>query len=129
MGEYFVIVNPAKRQYLDAFHFGESIKVGGILRGQHGAAVALLICDEAGSIPPLGGTWVGDPVIATGDSAPPNSAGIPTASATDPQRNLYRMAQKEFEDISLPAIAMLCQRDPEVATDFATRARQSAPLL
>jgi hypothetical protein len=129
MGEYFLIVNPAKRQYIDAFHFGESIKFNGILRGKHATALALLICDEAQAIPPLGGTWAGDPLVVTGDSAPANTAGVTTATSSHPDRNLYRLAQEEFENISLQMIAMLCERDHTSADEFAERARTDKHLL
>ena len=33
MGAYFLVVNPAKRQYLDPGRFGEAIKFSSVLPG------------------------------------------------------------------------------------------------
>lgn len=108
MGEYFLIVNPVKRQYISADPFGENIKRPGIFRGDHGHAVGLLLCDHPGAhAHPLVGSWVGDPVIVTGDSSGPNTAGLVTTLPKDPGRDLYDMAKDEFEDISPRAMVML----------------------
>jgi hypothetical protein len=44
MSQYFKIVNPVKRQYIDAIRFSENIKASGYMRGYHAVAVALLVC-------------------------------------------------------------------------------------
>ena len=46
MVAYFLIVNPAKRQYLDPSRFGEGIKFSSVLRGAHCLhALKLLVAD------------------------------------------------------------------------------------
>lgn len=108
MGEYFLIVNPVKRQYISADHFHENIKFTGIFRGYHGHVVGYLLCDGPRDIVhPLFGSWVGDPVIVTGDYSAPGTAGLATTLPKRPERNLYDMATDEFEDISLQAMTML----------------------
>lgn len=120
MGEYYHIVNPAKRQYLCASAFGEGIKAGNVIRGYHGVAVAVLICNfdqvRNGSDEPrhgygaLAGSWFGDRIYLSGDGyGQPNDFGIQTSTESRPERNLYWMAKEEFEDISYRAIVMLCE--------------------
>jgi hypothetical protein len=120
MGEYYHIVNPAKRQYLSADKFGEGSKARSVIRGYHGIALAALICNfdqvRNGSDQPrhgygaLAGTWFGDRIYLAGDGyGQPNDFGIQTSTDSNPGRNLYWMAMEEFEDISYRAIAMLCE--------------------
>jgi hypothetical protein len=113
MGQYFIIVNPVKRQYIDAIRFSENIKASGYMRGYQTLVVALLVCNGVEvhhTYGPLAGSWCGDPVIAAGDDhGQADQYGIKTSTDADPTRNLNRMAHEEFEDISYQAIAMLCR--------------------
>ena len=115
MGVYYKIVNVTKRQYLDAGQFGENIKASGFMYGYHGMAVALLVCDSSEvrhDYGALAGSWCGDRIIAAGDdNGQPDAHGLKTSTADDPQRNLNGMASDEFEDISYPALAMLCSNE------------------
>ena len=131
MGQYFLVVNTAKRQYLDAARFGENNKRSGILLGKHGAAVALLLLDatKRPDSHHLVGSWVGDPVVVTGDYAEPNSAGLQTSSESDPSRNLYGLAREEFEDISREAMLMLIADQEDWAAQFARDIDYSGSLL
>jgi hypothetical protein len=133
MGQYFKIVNPAKRQYLDADSFNENIKASGILQGNHAIAVAVLVCnfeqvrDGWGNLNhdygPLAGSWCGDPVYIVGDEeTAPNAFGVRTSTEANPTRNLYWLAKEEFDNISYQAIAMLCQGRPEFAEEIVQRA-------
>ena len=110
MGQYFLIVNPAKRQFLDPSSFGMNPKRSGMMQGLPGFAVGLLVSDDLKEGGPTGllGSWVGDPVIAAGDDlGRPDPAGISTSSELQPDRNLNGLAREEFEDITPQAIAML----------------------
>lgn len=130
MGEYFLVVNPAKRQYLDAARFGESIRRNGLFQGLHGIAVALLLLDTRwDSPPPLVGSWLGDPIVVTGDAAAPHTALLQTATVEQPNRNLYQMTIEEFEDISHQAMVMMCEERKERIDDFVNRARVRNSLL
>jgi hypothetical protein len=126
MGQYFKIVNPVKRQYIDAIRFSENIKASGYMRGYHAVALAVLVChaaEVAHHYGPLAGSWYGDPVIAAGDDhGQPDQYGFKTSTETAPQRNLNQLAHEEFEDISYPAIAMLCQGREGFATEIAAKA-------
>ncbi len=139
MGQYFKIVNPAKKQYLDAGRFNENIKASGILCGNHAIAVALLVCnldqvrDGWGSLRhdygPMAGSWCGDPINVVGDDhTKPDAFGIKTSTEETPERNLCWMAEEEFEDISYKAIAMLCEGRKDIAEDMVERAASSAEM-
>jgi hypothetical protein len=126
MSQYFKIVNPIKRQYIDALRFSENIKASGYMSGYHAVAVALLIChaaEVAHHYGPLAGSWYGDPVIAVGDDhGQPDQYGVKTSTKTDPERNLNQMAREEFEDISYQAIAMLCLGRDGFTAEIAAKA-------
>lgn len=92
MGAYFLIVNPAKRQYLDPGRFGESVKFTSVLHGEYCLrALKLLIADSfPQNATSFCGAWLGDPVIlASDDTGLPNPGGLITATTTDPSRNLH----------------------------------------
>lgn len=130
MGEYYLVVNPVKRQYLDAARFHESIRRHGLLQGLHGIAVALLLLDTRWDFPPpLVGSWLGDPIVVTGDSAAPQTTLLQTATTEQPDRNLYGMAIETFEDISHQAIIMVCEERTERIDDFVLRAKEQSGLL
>ncbi len=113
MGQYFKIVNPAKRQYFNPSAFAENNKASGVLFGYHAFAVALLVCnlkEVRHDYGELAGSWFGDAVIAAGDDyGKPDVYGVKTSTEENPNRNLNQMARDEFEDISYKAIAMLCE--------------------
>ena len=110
MGQYFLIANPAKKQYVDPGRLGLAQKHYGLFQGLLGRAIALLVRDDQESGGPTGllGSWVGDPVVAAGDDAGrPNPGGIRTSSDSAPRRNLNQMAREEYEDITVLVAMML----------------------
>lgn len=122
MGEYFLIANIDKRQFLSAASMNENPKRSGFLRGLHGRALALLVCkaDELHHVyGELAGSWYGDRVIATGDdNGVPDAYGVVTSGADTLDRNLYQLARQTYEDISLAAVAMLCRGDQRVVEEL-----------
>ena len=131
MGSYFLVVDPAKRQYLDPGRFGEPIKFSNVLAGAHCLrALKFLIAD---CFRPEGtsfrGAWLGDPVIlASDDYGLPDPGGQVTATAADPRGNLYALARAAFTNISYRALAELC-RDAEVAKELAAKAKEDDSFL
>lgn len=119
MGEYFKIVNPTKKQFLDANQFDEGIKASSVLYGYHAIATALLVCNlgqvrfESGKprhdYGSLSGSWCGDSIFVAGEYAKADEYGVITSTQENPDRNLYWMAREEFEDVSYKTIAMLCE--------------------
>ena len=128
MGQYFKIVNPVKRQYLDPMRFYESVKASGFLYGYHAFAVALLVCNSEEvrhDYGPLAGSWFGDPIIAAGDdNGQPDRYGVKTSTEEDPTRNLNQMARDEFEDVSYKALAMLCEGREGFAREIVERSAE-----
>lgn len=122
MGEYFIIANIDKQQYLSAASMNENPKRHGFLRGLHGRALALLVCqsDELRhGYGELAGSWYGDRVVATGDdNGVPDSYGVSTSGPEASDRNLYQLACQTYENISLAAVAMLCRGDQEVVDEL-----------
>ena len=127
MGQYFLVVNPAKKQFVDAGRFAENEKASGVLCCLHGRAVGLLTCNIE-QVPHeysnLAGSWYGDAVVVAGDYAKPDGLGIKTSTDADPDRNLYEMARQEFEDISYQALSMLCLGNKWLAEELVKEARR-----
>src|SRR5687767_2791103 len=130
MGQYFKIINPVKRQYIDAGRFDENNKASGVLYGNHAIAVALLVCNfeqvcYSDGKPnhhygEFAGSWFADPIIIAGDDhGKPDMFGIKTSTVENPERNLNSMAKEEFEDISYKAIAMICEGRSGFAEEIA----------
>lgn len=78
MGQYYLIVNIDKRQYLKPHYFGDGAKLMEFGMSSSGvlAALAVLLSDGNGrgggdlaSTHPIIGTWAGDRVVITGDYA------------------------------------------------------------
>jgi hypothetical protein len=146
MGQAFFFVNPAKKQFLNPSCFAENNKAGTYLEGNHARAVALLVVNPTQvsvdnepdhNYGPMAGSWFGDPIYAAGDDCgPPNQFGIVTATEADPNRNLFFLAEAEYEDISYKAIAMMCMGrfwhetgTSDFAEELAERARRCESLL
>lgn len=130
MGVYHLIVNPDKRQFIDASPFGEASKHHSVLVGYHGMAVAMLVTSNAHYWNDLAGTWQGDKIIAAGSLGAPLDHGIETGTPEHPDRTLYTMADEEYEDISYKAIAMVSEADYEIAVDLVSKAEdyETSPL-
>lgn len=131
MGTYYLVVNPARRQYLDPGRFGEGVKYHSALNGGHCLlALKLLICDryqrEEGS---FRGAWLGDPVILAGDDeGRPDPGGLITSTPDNPHRNLNALAHAEFTNISYRALAELCLHH-QTAMALAEQAAEDESLL
>lgn len=125
MGQYFLIINTDKKQFLDPYCFGEGVADLQMISGFHAQALALLATKmneiyetENG----LMSSWSGDFVVIAGDYAPPNKYGVKTTTPEKADRNLYKMARDEFEDISYKAFAMLCETHESVCYELAEKA-------
>lgn len=78
VGQYYYIVNTAKRQYLHAHKFGDGLKLMEFGSSGSGTmmALAVLLADGNGRgggdlhcASPLIGSWAGDPIVIAGDYA------------------------------------------------------------
>jgi hypothetical protein len=120
MGETYLIVNAAKRQYLDIGQFNENNKASGLMRHRHALAVSALVCNldavrysKSGKVKhgfgSLAGAWCGDAIYVVGDMcARPDEFGVQTSTPEKPERTLFDLALAEYENITAAAIAMLC---------------------
>jgi hypothetical protein len=95
MGEYFLIANPDKRQYLDSNSLGMSVKLDGVIGGPLPGILVWLLADgspvSGGSV--MRGSWAGDRIIVAGDEGPSAS--------------VYQRAQAEFRNITIEAFEAL----------------------
>lgn len=97
MGQYFYIVNSAKKQYLHPHKLGEGLKLGE-LGGNCMAALSWLLADNSGD-----GSWSGDPIVVAGDYG----------------SGLHNTADNEFEDITYRIVKELCEQHPYYVEQFA----------
>jgi hypothetical protein len=103
MGQYHFIVNIDKKQYLHPRKFDDGLKLcefGNSRGGTMLALAALLAVDnnrgggDIRSSDPLLGSWAGDRIVVAGDH------GDVGKFVPDETRNLFEIAQQDYEDIS-----------------------------
>ena len=132
MGQYFIIANVTKRQYLHPHRFDDGLKLmefgasgGGVMM-----ALAVLLADsnspgnfgDLKSASPVVGSWAGDQIVITGDYGEDGNL-YGSAPADDPPRDdegrvlcLYKYAQAEFEDVSLAVHEALTEAGENVGS-------------
>jgi len=120
MGQYYLVVNLDKREYLYPHKFGDGLKL--LEFGASGCGtmigLAVLLADGNGrgggdlhSDNPVIGSWAGDRICIAGDYADKWTLGAP------PDMNVYTWATEEFTDISEQVIAAL-KDDPYLAKEI-----------
>lgn len=73
VGEYFLLSNPVKRQYVDAGLGEYSIKIHGMPHEPLARAVVLLACRASFTAElPFAGAWAEDPLLVVGDEQTPD---------------------------------------------------------
>jgi hypothetical protein len=134
MGQYYLIVNLDKKQFLHPHKCGDGLKLLEFGCSANGTltALAILLADgnnrgggDLHSDHPIIGSWAGDRIVIAGDYA---DDGKFTA---DPARNLYRVADEEFLDISqqaLRAMADNCYLAEEMKRNKTLEGEHSQPV-
>ena len=131
MGEYFVLSNPQKRQYVRAGLAIGSDKIRGLPDFLDARAVVLLACRTSFPIEPtFAGAWVGDPVLVGGDEAtvdpPCGEAPIQADASTDSRR--YWEAKSSFASLDAAAFAAVRGVAPTGFEDIYPRDEYPPPL-
>lgn len=96
MGQYFIIANPAKQEYIDPSKMGSGAKLWEVA-ANYGAMNALTILlsqstgggDINGPDNEIVGRWVGDPVVLVGDYD---------------SSHIYDTAKSSWKDITKPLV-------------------------
>jgi hypothetical protein len=74
MGQYFLIVNKSKKEFLDPRQFGEGLKLAEFGSNSDGTMkiLAWLLSDNNDHpwSHPMGGRWAGDSIVVSGDYGP-----------------------------------------------------------
>jgi len=120
MGQYYLVVNLDKGEYLYPHKFGDGLKL--LEFGASGCGtmtgLAVLLADGNGrgggdlhSDNPIIGSWAGDRIVIAGDYADKWTLGAP------PDKNVYDWATEEFTDISEQVISAL-RDDPYLAREM-----------
>ncbi len=109
MGEYYVIVNSDKGQYLDSNSLGKSVKLDGLIAGPLPAVLVWLLADGAAwtGKSTMCGSWAGDRFIVAGDEG---------ASASTWER-----AHLEYRDITVEALETLAADSSYIALEYEER--------
>lgn len=110
MGQYYKIVDLDKRQYLHPHMFGDGLKLLEFGDSSSGAMLGLAVLLASGnglgggdlhSDAPIVGSWAGDRIVIAGDY------GDKGLYVDDPEKNLYDVAEEEYEDVSEEVIVAL----------------------
>lgn len=111
MGQYYVVVNLTKREFLEPYSFGDLAKLREFGTSRSGMlfGLAILLANsngrgsgDADNIPEnstvLPGRWAGDTIVIAGDYAGPGDPGEPPYGG-----NLYTLCAegKGFKDVSV----------------------------
>lgn len=135
MGQYYYVINTAKRQYLHPHKFGDGLKLMEFGCSGMGTmtGLAVLLADGNGrgggdiaSANAIVGSWAGDPIVISGDyadkgrfvsdddladwrqSTPPDDEETFRTRLTETV-TLQDLASECYEDISYRVIAALCE--------------------
>ena len=120
MGQYYLIVNLDKKQFLHPHKCGDGLKLMEFACSASGTltALAILLADgnnrgggDLRSDHPVIGSWAGDRIVIAGDYA---DEGRFTGN---PGRNLYRVAHDDYADISRQALRAMAD-DPYLAEEM-----------
>ena len=107
MGQYYLIVNFDKKQFLHPHKCGDGLKLLEFGCSANGTltALAVLLADgnnrgsgDLRSDHPVIGSWAGDRIVIAGDYADEGKF------TNDHQRTLYHVAHDEYQDISRQAL-------------------------
>lgn len=107
MGQYYLIVNLDKKQFLHPHRCGDGLKLLEFGCSANGTltALAVLLADgnnrgggDLRSHHPVIGSWAGDRIVVTGDYADEGKF------TSDPARNLFCVAKDEYQDLSRQAL-------------------------
>jgi len=134
MGQYYLIVNLDKKQFLHPHKCGDGLKLLEFGCSANGTltALAILLADgnnrgggDLHSDHPIIGSWAGDRIVIAGDYADEGRFTDDTA------RNLYCVANEEFMDISrqaLRAMADDCYLAEEMKRNTTWEGEHSRPV-
>jgi hypothetical protein len=109
MGQYYLVINKTKKEYLHPHEFGSGLKACEFLsdgRVTQGLGLLLIKTDASGggdlsSESNLIGSWAGDEIYIVGDYD---------------SSNLYDFASKEYKDVSADVIEAL--QDDDIIGEF-----------
>lgn len=117
MGQYYLVVNIDKKEYLDPHCCGDGLKLLEFGCSANGTltALAILLADgnsrgggDLQTKNPTVGTWAGDRIVVAGDYADEGRF------VSDQKRNLYDAAREELQNVSRPALRAMAD-DPYLA--------------
>jgi len=111
MGQYYLVVNLDKKEYIYPHKFGDGLKLLEFGTSNCGTmtGLAILLADGNGrgggdlqSDHIIIGSWAGDRIVVSGDYADEGKF------TGDPAINLFAFAKEHFEDISETVITAMC---------------------
>jgi hypothetical protein len=97
MGQYFIVVNEDKQEYIHPHRFGHGMKLWEVAMNAPGclSGLAMLLARGEGHH----GRWAGDRIVLVGDYD---------------DSKLYQKAQEEFTDVSEDVRKLLLENDVEL---------------
>lgn len=125
MGQYYMIVNVDKKEYISPHDFDCGLKLmefaNPVYTGKIMSALAILLADGNGrgggdlySDNPIIGSWKFNRIVVTGDYADPVNPDLPE----EQQLSLYHIAHEEYANVSIPVLLAMAD-DGYTAQEFA----------
>lgn len=125
MGQYYMIVNVDKKEYISPHDFDCGMKLmefaNPVYTGKIMSALAILLADGNGrgcgdlhSNNPIIGSWKFNRIVVAGDYADPVNPDLPE----EQQVSLYHIAQEEYTNVSIPVLLAMAD-DSYTAEKFA----------
>ena len=120
MGQYYVIANLDKRQYLSPHSFGSGLKLMEFSSDGESImqAVAILLADgnnrgggDLRTHHPLVGSWAGDRIVVAGDYADDGKFCDGEVGDEGQKLNLHSVARTQYEDISDSVIRVIVEAE------------------
>jgi hypothetical protein len=142
VGQYYLIANLTKRQFIELSLLGDSIRFSGLGKGLHAIALARMLAvfpmptaEDKDLSPASGfvvrhGCWAGDRVVFAGDHADPAEEAQQLGLEGNPSENLYAQASfgEGWRDISLEVLAYLAL-DSDLLERLLRRAEEDSDYL
>lgn len=122
MGQYYMVLNLDKKEFINPHSFGNGLKLMEFGCSSCGVLTALAVLLASGNGRGGGdlhvtdpraeniiGSWAGDRIVIAGDYDDADRFGIPTATEKEKGRNLYSVSHEpEWKDISVEVRRVIC---------------------
>jgi hypothetical protein len=122
MGQYYLIANIDKEQYIHPHAFGDGLKLMEFANSRYGVLCGLAVLLASGnnrgggdlrSDAEIIGSWAGDRIVVAGDYGAPAGKHLDDIEGADDDITVFKLAQETFENVSDETIAAIVDGEGE----------------